>query len=165
MADYEVRIYQEETEGAPDDDGTTNSDVSPDPGDDENAGTPGPTDDLPEFEDLDGERAGTAAPEMTHAGTDGGQQGPQVDVNTDTDEITITSDHDLSPEEEVAALESASEQFTDASLTALHNLEDAEAGGDTGDIADARAQFKEMAKAMTLVDKSLSDQKEKLKRP
>ena len=34
--------------------------------------------------------------------------------------LQITSDDDLSPEEEVAALESASKQSTDASLTALH---------------------------------------------
>ena len=158
--DYEVRIYQEETEEAPDDP-TTNSDVPPDPGDDEKAGTPGPTDDLPGIDEQflpgDDERAGTAAPEMTDGGTDSGQRGAQVDVDTDKDEIEFTSDHELNPEEQVAALESASQQFTDAALTALHGLEDAESDGDAGEIADARAQFKVMAKAMMLVDRTLGD--------
>ncbi len=163
MARYAEEIEEKQDDGEPDAGG------SPSPGADQSGGTPGPTDDLPGVDDQfppgDDEMAGTPTQEMPDAGTDSGQQGPQVDVNTDTGTVEITSDHDLSPEEEVAALESASQQFTDAAMTALHNLEDAEADGDDTEIADARAQFKEMAKGMTVVDRTLSDLKEHLKRP
>jgi hypothetical protein len=158
---YKVRIYQNETEDAPDDP-TTNADTdisgTPD------AGPPpdGPTDDMPgdndAFDPGDDERAGTPGSQMS-----GGQRG--VDVDPDTGTITITSDHELSPEEKLAALESASQQITNEALNKLHDLEDAEAGGDAGDIAAAAAQFEEVRKAMTVVDNAVSDRKESLMRP
>jgi SAM-dependent methyltransferase len=162
----EVARYAEEIEERQDA-GDEDAGGSPSPGADQSGGTPGPTDELPGTDDPfppgDDERAGTPTQETPDAGTDSGQEGPHVDVDTDAGTITFTSDHELSPEEQVAALESASEQFTDAAMTALHNLEDAEAGGDEEEIADARAQFKELAKGMTIVDQSVSDLKAHLK--
>jgi hypothetical protein len=151
---------EEKTDAGVDETGGTPS------GGDEVAGTPGPTDDTTTTDTNlpgDDEMAGTPTQEMPDAGTDSGQQGPQGNVDTENNKVEVTSD--LSPEEQVAALESASQQLTDAAMTALHNLEDAEADGDAEEIADARAEFKEMAKGMTLVDQTLSDLKEHLKRP
>jgi hypothetical protein len=164
----EVARYAEEIEERQDG-GEPDAGGSPSPGTDQSGGTPGPTDELPGVDDPfppdDDERAGTPTQEMPDAGTDSGQQGPHVDVNTDDGTVEVTSDHDLSQEEVVTALESASQQFTDAAMAALHNLEDAEADGDEEAIDDASAQFKELAKGMTVVDERLSELKEHLKRP
>jgi hypothetical protein len=195
--DYEVRIYQEETEEAPDDDTTTNTDVSPDPGDDEHAGTPGPTDDMPGIDDPfppgDDERAGTPGPEMPDAGSpqntgaapDAGE--PDADTSVDvigfTDDeaevlepvemqvtfdpntgdvsVTSTSGEELTPEEELAALEDASRRITDKARDELQQLEEAEAGGDAGEIAAARAQYEYWRARMNDVDRELNDRKEK----
>jgi hypothetical protein len=148
---------EEKTDAGVDETGGTPS------GGDEVAGTPGPTDELPGMDDSfppgDDERAGTPTPEMPDAGTDSDQEGPQVNVDTNKGTVTFVSDHVLSPEEELAALESASDQFTDAAMAALHNLEEAEADGDAEEIADARAEFKKMAKGMTIVDQALLEKR------